>query len=132
MDRYALPFFVISSDTMPPTLKINDLIIIVDGHAFNDTKVGDIIVFKKRAAEDKILAHRVTEITLENGKRVIITKGDANPVSVPGVDFPINYNNYTEGQVYYSTNGNRIRTSHKLCTPCSNIVSYTNCYLFSW
>jgi signal peptidase len=89
-----LPFFVISTDTMLPTLKINDLIIIGDGHMFNNTNVGDIIVFKKPAGEDRIIVHRITEITSENGKRVVITKGDSSPVSIPGVDFPINYNNF--------------------------------------
>ena len=89
-----LPFFVISSDTMVPTLKINDLVIIGDVHAFNNTKVGDIIVFNKPAGEDRIIVHRVSEITSENGKRVLITKGDSSAVSVPGVDFPINYNNF--------------------------------------
>jgi signal peptidase len=89
-----LPFFVISSDTMLPTLKINDIITIGDVHLFNNTKVGDIIVFKKPAGEDRIIVHRVSEITNENGKRVIITKGDASPVSIPGVDFPIYENNF--------------------------------------
>jgi signal peptidase I len=89
-----LPFFVIYTDTMLPTLKINDLIIIGDGHMFNNTNVGDIIVFKKPAGEDRIIVHRITEITSENGKRVVITKGDSSPVSIPGVDFPINYNNF--------------------------------------
>jgi signal peptidase I len=89
-----LPFLVISSDTMLPTLKINDLVIIGDGHMFNDTNVGDIIVFKKPAGEDRIIVHRITEITSENGKKVIITKGDSSPVSIPGVDFPINSNNF--------------------------------------
>lgn len=89
-----LPFFVISSDTMLPTLKINDIITIGDVHMFNNTKVGDIIVFKKPAGEDRIIVHRVSEITNENGKRVIITRGDASPVSIPGVDFPIYENNF--------------------------------------
>ena len=89
-----LPFFVISSDTMLPTLKINDIITIGDVHMFNNTKVGDIIVFKKPAGEDRIIVHRISEITNENGKRVIITKGDASPVSIPGVDFPIYENNF--------------------------------------
>jgi signal peptidase I len=89
-----LPLFIISSDTMNPTLKINDLIFIGDGHMFNSTKVGDIIVFNKPAGEDRIIVHRIAEITLENGKRVIITKGDSSPVSIPGVDFPINDHNF--------------------------------------
>lgn len=89
-----LPFFVIYSDTMTPTLEINDLIIVGDGHMFNNTNVGDIIVFKKPAGEDRIIVHRITEITSENGRRVIITKGDASPVSIPGVDFPVNSHNF--------------------------------------
>ena len=89
-----LPFFVIYSDTMTPALDINDLIIVGDGHMFNNTNVGDIIVFKKPAGEDRIIVHRITEITSENGKRVIITKGDASPVSIPGVDFPVNNQNF--------------------------------------
>ena len=89
-----LPFLVIYSDTMTPTLDINDLIIIGDGQMFNNTNVGDIIVFKKPAGEDRIIVHRITEITSENGRRVIITKGDAIPVSIPGVDFPVNSHNF--------------------------------------
>lgn len=89
-----VPFFVIYSDTMTPALKINDLLIVGDGHMFNTTNVGDIIVFKKPAGEDRIIVHRITEITSENGKRVIITKGDASPVSIPGVDFPVNGHNF--------------------------------------
>lgn len=95
-----LPFFVISSDTMLPTLKINDLIIIGDGQAFDSIKVGDIIVFNKPAGEDRIIVHRVAEITSENGKRIVITKGDSSPVSIPGVDFPIDSNNFI-GRVMY-------------------------------
>lgn len=89
-----LPFFVIYSDTMSPVLDINDLIIVGDGHMFNNTNVGDIIVFRKPAGEDRIIVHRITEITSENGRRVIITKGDASPVSIPGVDFPVNSHNF--------------------------------------
>lgn len=95
-----LPFFVIYSNTMSPALKINDLIIIGDGKMFNSTNVGEIIVFNKPAGEDRIIVHRVSEITSENGKRVIITKGDDSPVSIPGIDFPINSQNFI-GRVKY-------------------------------
>lgn len=89
-----LPFFVIYSDSMSPALKVNDLIIIGDGNMFNFTHVGEIIVFNKPAGEDRVIVHRISEITSENGKRIIITKGDASPVSIPGVDFPINSQNF--------------------------------------
>ena len=61
---------------------------------FNFTHVGEIIVFNKPAGEDRVIVHRISEITSENGKRIIITKGDASPVSIPGVDFPINSQNF--------------------------------------
>ena len=89
-----LPFFVIYSDTMSPALKVNDLVIIGYGNMFNFTHVGEIIVFNKPAGEDRVIVHRISEITSENGKRIIITKGDASPVSIPGVDFPINSQNF--------------------------------------
>lgn len=89
-----LPFFVIYSNTMSPALKVNDLIIIGDGNMFNFTHVGEIIVFNKPAGEDRVIVHRISEITSENGKRIIITKGDASPVSIPGVDFPISSQNF--------------------------------------
>lgn len=89
-----LPFFIIYSDTMSPTLKVNDLIIIGDKNMFNSTNVGEIIVFNKPAGEDRVIVHRISEITSENGKKVIITKGDTSPVSIPGVDFPINSQNF--------------------------------------
>ena len=88
------PFFVIYDDTMAPALSVNDLIFVGDGHMFNTTTVGDIIVFNKPAGEDRIIVHRITEITSENGKRIIITKGDASPVSIPGIDFPVDSKNY--------------------------------------
>jgi signal peptidase len=79
---------------MSPALKVNDLVIIGDGNMFNFTHVGEIIVFNKPAGEDRVIVHRISEITSENGKRIIITKGDASPVSIPGVDFPINSQNF--------------------------------------
>ena len=88
------PVFVIYDDTMAPALNLNDLIFIGDGHMFNTTKMGDMIVFNKPAGEDRIIVHRVSEITSENGKRIIITKGDASPVSIPGIDFPVDSKNY--------------------------------------
>ena len=88
------PFFVIYDDTMARALNVNDLIFIGDGQMFNTTKVGDMIVFNKPAGEDRIIVHRITEITSENGKRIIITKGDASPVSIPGIDFPVDSKNY--------------------------------------
>jgi hypothetical protein len=48
------------------------------------------------------IVHRVAEIVTDpsNGQKVIRTKGDANPGSIPGVDYPIFQSLYI-GKVVY-------------------------------
>lgn len=118
------PFYVVSSDSMIPNLNINDLLVIRDGgssnnddngyssYSFYNLKVGDIIVFKapEEDQDDRrtTIVHRVAEIiqtddTSNNNKsssRVIRTKGDANPSSIPGIDYPIREQDYI-GKVVY-------------------------------
>ncbi|MDC8453658.1 MAG: signal peptidase I, partial [Candidatus Nitrosotalea sp.] len=48
---------------------------------------------------DKVIVHRVAEI-LNKDPLVIRTKGDANPGSIPGTDFPITKGDYI-GKVVY-------------------------------
>ncbi|HJW20346.1 MAG TPA: signal peptidase I [Candidatus Nitrosotalea sp.] len=93
------PFYVVSSGSMIPNLQIFD-VIVVQGHVtFDQLKVGDIIVFNRPAIHDKVIVHRVAEI-LNQDPRIIRTKGDANPGSIPGTDFPITKNDYI-GKVVY-------------------------------
>ena len=93
------PFYVVSSGSMIPNLNIFD-VIIVQGHVnFDQLKVGDIIVFNRPNGHDKVIVHRVTEI-LNKDPLVIRTKGDANPGSIPGTDFPITKDDYI-GKVEY-------------------------------
>lgn len=92
------PFYVVSSGSMIPNLEIFD-VIVVQGHvAFDQLKVGDIIVFHA-PSEDKVIVHRVAEVLNQN-PLIIRTKGDANPGSIPGVDYPITKENYI-GKVVY-------------------------------
>ena len=89
------PFYIVSSGSMIPKLNVNDILVVGDGNSFNDLKVGDIIVFHRPAGEDKVIVHRVAEIQTDSrGERVITTKGDANPASIPGTDFPIRQKNF--------------------------------------
>ena len=45
--------------------------------------------------EADAIVHRVNEILTDpNGNPVILTKGDANSGSIPGIDFPIYESNY--------------------------------------
>ncbi|MDC8453623.1 MAG: signal peptidase I [Candidatus Nitrosotalea sp.] len=93
------PFYVVSSGSMIPNLEIFD-VIVVQGHVnFDQLKVGDIIVFNRPDGHDKVIVHRVAEI-LNKDPLVIRTKGDANPGSIPGTDFPITKADYI-GKVVY-------------------------------
>jgi signal peptidase len=116
---------------MVPVLNVNDLIVVWgkdNNTSFDSAKVGDIIVFKAfipepGEKEGKTIVHRVASIfdkgeslrgntelnglcypvavpaVLEN--KTILTKGDANECSIPGVDIPITQENYI-GKVIYT------------------------------
>jgi signal peptidase I len=95
------PFYVVSSGSMEPVLKQYDILVVRDGQSFDDLKVGEIIVFHRPEGGDRVIVHRIIEI-LEgrDGDRIIRTKGDANPASIPGTDFPIEREDYI-GRVVY-------------------------------
>ncbi len=93
------PFYVVSSGSMVPELQVYD-VLVVQGHIpFEDIKVGDVIVFERPAGHDRVIVHRVASIIDDNPK-TIRTKGDANPASIPGTDFPITEDEYI-GKVAY-------------------------------
>ena len=119
------PFYVVASGSMIPVLNVNDLIIVWakdNNTSFDSAKIGDIIVFKAPdpSEENKTIVHRVSAI-IENGnnltgnvilcapiavneviqEKTILTKGDANECSIPGIDFPITQENYV-GKVVYT------------------------------
>jgi signal peptidase len=95
----ANPFYVVSSGSMIPNLNIFDVIVVQGNIVFDHIKVGDIIVFNRPNGHDKVIVHRVAEI-LNQDPLVIRTKGDANPGSIPGTDFPITKQDYI-GKVVY-------------------------------
>jgi signal peptidase len=101
------PFYVVASDSMVPKLNIGDLLLIQHSNnpssssAFNSLKIGNIIVFQSPfplpdTGDREIIVHRVAGIykTISDGQRIIRTKGDANPESIPGIDYPIAEKNY--------------------------------------
>jgi len=93
------PFYVVSSGSMVPNLNVFDVIVVQGNVPFDHLKVGDIIVFNRPNGHDRVIVHRVAEILNEN-PLVIRTKGDANPGSIPGTDFPITKQDYI-GKVEY-------------------------------
>lgn len=95
------PFYVVSSGSMIPVLNVGDILIVKDGNTFNSLKVGDIIVFNRPQGRDRVIVHRILEISDRFGEKVIVTKGDANDGIIPGTDFPIREKDYI-GTVAYT------------------------------
>jgi signal peptidase len=93
------PFYVVSSGSMEPNLNIFDVLVVQGNNPFDKIQKGDIIVFNRPSGHDRVIVHRVAEI-LDDSPRVIRTKGDANPASIPGTDFPITKDEYI-GKVAY-------------------------------
>ena len=93
------PFYVVSSGSMVPELQVFDVLIVQGNDPFESVKVGDVIVFDRPAGQDRVIVHRVAAVIEEN-PYTIRTKGDANPASIPGTDYPITEEEYI-GKVAY-------------------------------
>jgi len=94
------PFYVVASGSMIPVLQVYDVLVVQGHEPFEDIEVGDIIVFNRPSDHNRVIVHRVASI-LEDDPKTIRTKGDANPASIPGTDFPITKEEYI-GKVAYT------------------------------
>ena len=88
------PFYVVSSGSMYPELKMYDIIVITGNQPFEDVKVGDVIVFDRPRDHNKVIVHRVVAV-VDDDPKTLTTKGDNNQSSIPGTDFPITEKEYT-------------------------------------
>jgi len=105
------PFYVVSSGSMIPKLQINDVLVVRDGGSWENLKIGDIIVFNRPDGGDRVIVHRIVEIDRsQDGDMTVRTKGDANPSSIPGTDYPITKDDYI-GKVIYVIPGIGVVTS---------------------
>ena len=93
------PFYVVSSGSMIPELQVFDVLVVQGNDPFESVKIGDVIVFDRPQGQDRVIVHRVAAI-IDEDPRTIRTKGDANPTSIPGTDFPITEEEYI-GKVQY-------------------------------
>jgi signal peptidase len=93
------PFYVVASGSMIPVLQVYDVLIVQGYVPFEDIEVGDIIVFNRPSDHNRVIVHRVVSV-IDDDPKTIRTKGDANPSSIPGTDFPITEEEYI-GKVVY-------------------------------
>jgi len=93
------PFYVVSSGSMVPKLQVFDVLVVQGHDPFETVEVGDVIVFNRPSGHDRVIVHRVVSI-IDDDPLTIRTKGDANPASIPGTDFPITEEEYI-GKVQY-------------------------------
>ena len=99
----ANPFYVVSSGSMIPALEVYDVIVVEGNTPFQDVKKGDIIVFYSpklyEQGNERVIVHRVS-LLMGDDPKIVRTKGDANPASIAGTDYPITEKEYL-GKVEY-------------------------------
>jgi len=93
------PFYAVASGSMLPELEVYDVVIIQGYSKIEDVQVGDIIVFNRPSGHDRVILHRVVQITGDDPV-TLMTKGDNNVASIPGTDYPITEKEYI-GKVEY-------------------------------
>lgn len=95
------PFYVVSSGSMIPVLEVYDVLVVNGNVPLKEIQIGDIIVFNRPNGHDRVIVHRVAAILDEREEsKTVRTKGDANPISIPGTDYPITDEEYI-GKVAY-------------------------------
>ena len=70
-----IDIYTITSDSMSPKLKTNDIIIVKKGNQNEDYKVGNIITFNRKG---EIISHRISKILIAENQKAYKTKGDNN------------------------------------------------------
>ena len=93
------PFYVVASGSMIPELLVYDVLVVQGNYPFDEIGIGDIIVFDRPSDHNRVIVHRVVSI-IDDEPKTVRTKGDANPASIPGTDFPITEKEYI-GKVEY-------------------------------
>ena len=100
----ANPFYVVSSGSMIPALEVYDVIVVEGNSPFDDVEKGDIIVFYSpklyEQGKERVIVHRVSLDLSTDEQKIVRTKGDANPSSIAGTDYPITEKEYL-GKVEY-------------------------------
>jgi len=80
VQRVFNPFQGVASDSMSPSIKTGDAVVITDGDP-SAVKVGQVIVFQDPETRGQFVIHRVVGIDETGPTRYFITTGDNNPVT---------------------------------------------------
>jgi signal peptidase I len=88
----------VASQNMSPLLTPGSVVAVEKSVGFLHIQIGDIILFREPVPDgeevDAIMS-RVNEILVDpEDQLVLVTKGDANSGSIPGIDFPIYKRDY--------------------------------------
>ena len=104
----------LAMNSMSPLLSIGDVVAVEENVDFSDIRIGDIIVFKEPISyEGNAIISRVNEILTDpRDDLVILTKGDANSGSIPGINFPIYQTNFI-GVVFWKRVNSNIKNSRQ-------------------
>lgn len=80
--------FNVASGSMEPTIKVGDVILVKDAEPYSLTPGEDIITYKMSDnGDEKLITHRFIRYEEDDeGKKMIITKGDANIIEDNPVD----------------------------------------------
>ena len=93
------PFYVVASGSMVPALEVHDLLVISAHVPFEDVQPGDIVVYNRPSDHERVIVHRIVAV-LDEDPWTLRAKGDANPSSIPGTDFPITREEYLGSVVH--------------------------------
>lgn len=87
------PFYVVASSSMVPALQVDDLLVVSAHIPFQEVNLGDVIVYNRPSDHNRVIVHRIVAV-LDDEPWTLRAKGDANPASIPGTDFPITDEEY--------------------------------------
>ena len=89
----ANPVYNVASGSMRPALEVGDLVVISALAGFDEVEPGDIIVYNRPSDHARVIVHRAVSVT-DDSPYTLRAKGDANPSSISGTDFPITGDDY--------------------------------------
>lgn len=89
IDAEYVSFYRVSTGSMSPAFEVGDIILLDKKISFDDLQVGDVIVFERPQDKSRIIISRIIDMDYTENQKIITTKGDANPSSIPGTNFPI-------------------------------------------